>query len=42
MFPTIHSIIATWAPPNERSRLVGFIMSGKIYKKYLILNFSNL
>lgn len=29
MFPTIHAIIARWATPNERSRLVGFIMSGK-------------
>ncbi|XP_065205167.1 sialin-like [Planococcus citri] len=28
MFPTIHAISAKWAPPNERSRLVGFILSG--------------
>ncbi|KAK7591310.1 hypothetical protein V9T40_002923 [Parthenolecanium corni] len=28
MFPTLHSISARWAPPHERSQLVGFIMSG--------------
>ncbi|XP_065205272.1 sialin-like isoform X2 [Planococcus citri] len=28
MIPTIHAIIAQWAPPNERGRLVGFIMTG--------------
>lgn len=27
-FPTIHGIMAKWAPPNERGRLVGFIVSG--------------
>lgn len=30
MLPTVHGISAKWAPPNERSRLVGFIMSGKL------------
>lgn len=29
MFPSIHSISAKWTPPNERSRLIGFIFSGK-------------
>ncbi|XP_065204751.1 sialin-like [Planococcus citri] len=28
MLPTIHAISAKWAPPNERGRLVGFIMGG--------------
>lgn len=28
MFPMIHGIMARWAPPHERGRLVGFIVSG--------------
>ena len=39
MFPTIHAIIARWAPPNERSRLGGFIMSGKQSPYLSIMHF---
>lgn len=28
LFPTIHGILARWAPPHERSQLVGFVCSG--------------
>ncbi|VVC39796.1 Hypothetical protein CINCED_3A021879 [Cinara cedri] len=28
MFPMIHGIMAKWTPPHERSRLVGFVVSG--------------
>lgn len=28
MFPMIHGIMAKWAPPHERGRLVGFVVSG--------------
>lgn len=28
MFPMIHGIMARWAPPHERGRLVGFVGSG--------------
>lgn len=28
MFPMVHGIMAKWSPPHERSRLVGFIISG--------------
>lgn len=27
--PMIHGISAKWAPPNERGRLVGFVLGGK-------------
>lgn len=26
--PMIHGISAKWAPPNERGRLVGFVLGG--------------
>ncbi|XP_050434326.1 putative inorganic phosphate cotransporter isoform X2 [Adelges cooleyi] len=28
LFPMCHGIMARWSPPNERGRLVGFVMSG--------------
>lgn len=28
VFPMVHGIMAKWVPPNERSQLVGFIVSG--------------
>lgn len=28
MFPMVHGIMSKWAPPHERSQLVGFIASG--------------
>ncbi|XP_015371893.1 PREDICTED: putative inorganic phosphate cotransporter [Diuraphis noxia] len=28
MFPVIHGIMSKWAPPHERGKLVGFIVSG--------------
>jgi len=33
--PMIHGISAKWAPPNERGRLVGFVLGGKPF--YIIL-----
>lgn len=42
--PMIHGISAKWAPPNERGRLVGFVLGGKLFYRlstrsiYMILN----
>lgn len=32
--PMIHGISAKWAPPNERGRLVGFVLGGNIIIRY--------
>lgn len=34
--PMIHGISAKWAPPNERGRLVGFVLGGKPIFRVLV------
>lgn len=34
--PMIHGISAKWAPPNERGRLVGFVLGGKLFYRTIV------